>query len=386
MKAKSLIILVPFLLMVFSCENKSNKSDDDLLTVHFETCTKLETNLIPDQKVEAGSLIDEPAVVTPMDDKLGIKITGWYLEKKYNHKWDFLFDTVSKDMTLYAKWAETITINYYLKGSTSPIWTVNNAAKGEPLERHDELCDGYTFLGYYSDPNCTVPFDMDKALEDTTSVYLYRGETMSYNAAAIKRRYAMHAAGGSGSREGNISKVQVGEDGISYVDVNFGYSTTADPYMKTTNPQIDISKSQKVGIRFKNLGHAESMSFYCVSKYANGNYSSNVMYESEDNCVHVHLNDNEIDMSEDDPWINKVVDLSSKTTSGVSGWGNSVTMVSLRIQFEYVSKNDHDTSNIVRFAEIYGISDDTHVGFKDSEEVKALLHDDTRDEINTAKA
>ena len=388
MKNNRLVLLVPLLLTLFCCSNKpSNKyPDDGLLNVHFDVCTDLETNVIPDQRVAPGSLIDEPYVITPMGDTTDLKITGWYQENKYVNKWNFLTDTVSKDMTLYAKWAETISIIYYLKGSTTPIWTVNNAAKGEPLELHDELCDGYKFLGYYEDSACTIPFDLNKPLDGTTSVYLYRGDVVTYNASAIKRRFGMFAAGGSGSREGNVSKVQTGDDGVSYVDVNFGYSTTADPFMRTTNPQIDISKSQKLGIKFKNFGSASSMSFYWVSKYANGNYSSNIRYESEDNCVHVRLNDNEKNMTEDSPWIDKVVDLSEKTTNGVSGWGNSVTMVSLRIQFEYVSKNERDLSNIVRFAEIYGVSDNTHVGFNDSEEVRELLKNDSEEEINAAKA
>ena len=394
MKNNRVILLLPLLLTLFCCAKNTDNNDtpkpqpvdDGLVTVKFDTCTDLETNYIEDQRLEPGSLIKEPSVVTPMDDRLNIRITGWYQENNYVNKWNFLSDTVSKDMTLYAKWAETITISYYLKGSTSPIWTVSNAAKGEPLELHDELCDGYKFLGYYVDPECTIPFDLATPLESSTSVYLYRGDVLTYNAAAIKRRFSMFAAGGNGSREGNISKVETGDDGISYVDVNFGYSTTADPYMRTSNPQIDVSKSQKIGVKFKNFGNASSMSFYWVSKYANGSYASGIGYESEDNCVHVTLEDEEKNMTEDSPWVDKVVDLSEKTTSGVSGWGNSVTMISLRIQFEYVSKNDRDLSNVVRFAEIYGVSDNTHVGFNDSQEVSNMLHNDSESAINAVKA
>ena len=390
MKFNRLLLLASVLLTFSSCNQKANNSsnnglDNNHFLVHFETCTDLETNIIPDQIVEAGSLVQEPALITPMEYNSNKKISGWYQENNYVNKWNFLIDTVNQNMTLYARWAETITINYFLKGSNTPIWTVTNAAKGEPLELHDELCDGYKFFGYFSDANCTQPFDLNKPLDDTTNVYMKRGEVMSYNAYAIKRRFTMTAAGGTGSKAGSISSVQTGDDGVSYVDVNFGYSTSADPFMRTVNPRFDISKSQKIGLKFKNFGSASSMSFYWVSCYANGDYSAGIRYESEDNCVHVRLNDEERNLAEDSPWIEKVVDLSAKTTSGVSGWGNSVTMVSLRIQFEYVSKNERDTSNVVRFAEIYGITDETHVGFNDSNEVKEMLHDDTEQEINTAK-
>lgn len=385
MKGNKLILLVS-LLFVLSCCDSNNKNKDGLLNVHFDTCTDLETNIIPDLRVEPGSLINEPAVVAPMEEKLNKRITGWYQEANYSTKWDFMSDTVNKDMTLYAKWADTITINYFLKGSKTAIWTVTNAAKGEPLELHDELCDGYKFFGYYSDPDCTTPFDLTKPLEYTTSVYMYRGDVMTYNPSAIKRRFGMYAATGNGSREGTISPVQTGEDGVSYVDVSFGYSTSSDPFMRTNNPRIDISNSQKIGLKFKNFGAASSVAFYWISTYKNGDYAAGTNYENEDNCVHVKLENNERNMTEDSPWIDKVIDLSAKTTSGVSSWGNSTTMVSLRIQFEYTSKNERDLSNVVRFAEIYGIADDTHVGFNDSEEIKELLKNDDPADVATAKS
>ena len=272
MKLNRFLLLASALLVLSSCDqtgnNSSNKGlDDNHFLVHFETCTDLETNIIPDQIVEAGSLVEEPALITPMEYDSNTKISGWYQENNYVNKWNFLTDTVNKNMTLYARWSETITINYFLKGSSTPIWTVTNAAKGDPLELHDELCDGYKFFGYFSDSECTQPFDLNKPLEDTTNVYMKRGEVMSYNALSIKRRFSMYAAGGAGSRPGFISSVQTGDDGVSYVDVNFGYSTSADPFMKTINPQIDISKSQKIGLKFKNFGSASSMSFYWISCY-----------------------------------------------------------------------------------------------------------------------
>ena len=386
---KKIFLALPLLAILLGCQNRNNTSepiDDGKIVVHFDPCTELETNIIPDQRLNKGDLVEEPAVVTPMDDKLNMKITGWYQETGYENKWNFLNDTVEEDMTLYAKWADTITINYYLKGSSTPIWTVTNAARGEPLELHDELCDGYKFFGYFQDRDCTVPFDLTKPLEDTTTVYMYRGETMTYTPTAIKRRFGMYAATGNGSREGSISPVQEDADGTQYVDINFGYSTSADPFMRTTNPQIDVSKSQKIGLKFKNFGKAASVAIYWISKYANGSYAAGINYESEANCVHTPLASNERNMSESDEWIDKVIDLSAKTTSGVSGWGNSVTMISMRIQFEYVCEDEHDLSNVIRLAEIYGISDDTHVGFKDSEEITNMLHRDSEEEINNAKA
>ena len=375
-----------FILFGCSLINKESKTitPEGYALVHFDTQTDLETNVIDDQTVKIGSFAKEPYVVCPKNLDVKQKISGWYEESSFQNKWDFTANPVTKNMTLYAKWVDMINISYYLKGSTSPIWVVNNASRGEPLELHDELCDGYEFYGYFSDKNCTVPFDLKAPLTEDTTVYMYRGETLHLNANSIKRRFNMMAAGGSGSTAGNISEVKLDPSGVSCVDVNFGYSTSADPYMVITNPQIDISKSQKLKIKFKNFGASTSLAFYWVSQYADGSYAGNVRYDTEANSAHYQLNGFECYMSEDDPWIEREFDLSEKFTYGISTWANSVTLIRLRIQFGYISRNIHDTSNIIRIASIDAISDDKNVGFKDSNIVSNMLVNDSESELISA--
>ena len=372
------------LFVVFGCASNKNKAPDGYAVVHFDTQTDMETNVIEDQTIKLGSFAKEPYVVCPKNLNADMKISGWYQEKSYEHKWNFTSNPVTRDMTLYAKWVEMISISYYLKGSSSPIWVVNNASYGEPLELHDELCDGYEFYGYFLDKECTIPFDLDKPLTENTVVYMYRGETLHLNPYSIKRRFTMIAAGGSGSTAGNISDVKLDPSGVSCVDVNFGYSTSADPYMVITNPYIDISKSQKIKIKFKNFGACTNLAFYWVSQYEDGSYAGNYRVDTEGNSAHYTLNGYECFMTEDDPWIEREFDLSEKFTNGVSTWGNSVTLTRLRIQFGYISRNQHDTSNVIRIASIDAVSDDKNVGFKDSALVKALLNNDSDEEIEEA--
>lgn len=378
------ICLLMSSVVVFSCAKNKSTTPEGYAKVHFDTQTDLETNIINDQTVKIGSFVKEPYVVCPKNINAKQKISGWYEEKSFTNKWSFETKPVTKDMTLYAKWVDMISISYYLKGSTSPIWVVSNASRGEPLELHDELCDGYEFYGYFSDKNCTIPFDLTAPLDQDTTVYMYRGETLHLHAESIKRRFSMVAAAGSGSAAGNISDVKLDPSGVSCVDVNFGYSTTADPYMLITNPQIDISKSQKLKLKFKNFGPSTRLTFYWVSQYADGSYAANVRYDTEANAAHYDLNGFECYMSEDDPWIEREFDLSNKFTNGVSTWGNSVTLVRLRIQFGYISKNIHDTSNVIRIASINAIHDNTNVGFKDSKEISNLLSNDSESELITA--
>lgn len=378
-------VLISFFVLITSCQ--SNNGNKDTFTVHFDTCTEAETNYIEDQNIKPGEFASEPAVTFPFASGNDTKISGWYKERNYVTKWDFDNNPVISDLTLYAKWANVITLRYYLKGSTSPIWTVNDAISGEPLQRHDELCDGYEFYGYFIDPACTEPFDLNKPLEEDTEVYLYRGDTLSLNAQSIKRRFSMMPAGGSGSTTGFISSVLTDPSGAQCVDVNFGYSTSADPYMIIANPQIDISNSQKITIKFKNFGGATDIAFYWVSKYSDGSYASGVVNDSESNAIHFKMKTYECFMNEDDPWIEREFDLSSKLSYGVSSWANSVTLVHLRIQFGYISKNNTDLSNVVRIASISSSPDETYKGFNDTKQIKDLLNDDSEiDLINAGNA
>jgi len=55
--------------------------------------------------VSHGSSISKP-VVPP--EKSGYVLVGWYTDLDYAHRWDFKVDTVTSDITLYAKWEEPI--------------------------------------------------------------------------------------------------------------------------------------------------------------------------------------------------------------------------------------------------------------------------------------
>lgn len=384
MKFKLGISLIPLLFFVASCGVTSNESGR--FKVHFDTCIELETNYLEDQYVSKDSLIEEPTVIVYSNPNYDKKISGWYTDKAYSTLWDFEVNKVVSDTTLYAKWVGIITLEYYLKGSDKPIWTVPDALEGEPVQRHDELCDGYDFFGYFADPECSIPFDLEAPLNEDTKIYMLRSSTMSFNPRSIKRRFTMHAAGGSGSRVGSISDVGIDQNGDEYVDVNFGYSTSADPYMIITNPQIDISKSQKIKMKFKNFGGSTSLAFYWVSKYEDGGYASGYQFDSEANAAHYSLNSYECYMDENDPWLEKEFDLSSVFTNGISPWANSTTLVHLRIQFGYISLSQNDLSNVIRFNSITSVSDETNVGFNDSTAIKNMLADDSGERIAAASS
>jgi uncharacterized repeat protein (TIGR02543 family) len=103
---------------------------------------------IEDQFVTEGGTVKEPAAPT----KPGYKFTGWYKDTPLSILWNFNTETVSADVTIYAKWIpdqvfslsveqiidgapilDNITI-YRTSGRTSATLTVNNPAQYSNIE------------------------------------------------------------------------------------------------------------------------------------------------------------------------------------------------------------------------------------------------------------
>lgn len=79
-------------------------AQDVTITVSDSCLIRFETNGgsdVPDQFVALGGKIQKPDDPT----KDGFVLEGWYSDLDLQHKWDFSRDTVSGNMTLYAKWA-----------------------------------------------------------------------------------------------------------------------------------------------------------------------------------------------------------------------------------------------------------------------------------------
>lgn len=56
------------------------------------------------QQLDTGDLVAAPTNVT----KTNYVLLGWYSDSSFSNKWDFATDTVSADVTLYARWRLTI--------------------------------------------------------------------------------------------------------------------------------------------------------------------------------------------------------------------------------------------------------------------------------------
>lgn len=70
------------------------------------------------KSVQDGASFSQPSATT----RDGYTFDGWYKEASYATEWDFNSDTVSGDMTLYAKWIpEEYTVNYDGNGVTTGV-------------------------------------------------------------------------------------------------------------------------------------------------------------------------------------------------------------------------------------------------------------------------
>lgn len=119
-------------------------------------------------KIEDQTSYHELPVKKPTDPaRQHYSFDAWYTDDTYAKAWDFKNDTVSDNMTLYAKWIPDI---YKLSFET------NGGSKLEPIDvtygtyPPDEALatkkEGYVIKAWYRDKAMTIPFDPKKDLVD----------------------------------------------------------------------------------------------------------------------------------------------------------------------------------------------------------------------------
>lgn len=137
--------------------------------------------------VEKGfnARLDERAPITEWTNSEWYVFSGWYYnvdtsEKPQNwpeeNKWDFTQNTVSYNLTLYARW---LPVDIHIKLITDP--------NGEPIIESTNIEDdfkyvapegenaptreGYTFAGWYRDPEFTIEYQEGERYKEETVLY-----------------------------------------------------------------------------------------------------------------------------------------------------------------------------------------------------------------------
>ena len=120
----------------------------------------------------AASVLENEKVELPETPvKEGFVFEDWYQEAACENKWDFENNTVTEDITLYAKWtAQSYTINFDMQGQGTPVSPIS-AAHGTLLTAPDApTAEGVVFEGWYKEPACTNAWDFtaDTVFADLT--------------------------------------------------------------------------------------------------------------------------------------------------------------------------------------------------------------------------
>jgi uncharacterized repeat protein (TIGR02543 family) len=136
-------------------------------TVTFVTDSGTE---IEPQTVKEGGTATRP---TPNPTRDGFGFVGWYTD---NETWDFLYNfentPVTSDITLYAKWSETIHTVTFDSNGGSPVEpkTVGDGGTVQPPTAPTK--SGHVFVGWYTDTSFSAEYDFDNT-PVTSNITLY---------------------------------------------------------------------------------------------------------------------------------------------------------------------------------------------------------------------
>jgi len=123
----------------------------------------------------------EKAKAPSIPARYGYNFIGWYTAPYGGYKFDF--DTkITKDITLYAQWSTTsgssqppaamYTVTFNTDGG-SPVTSQQVAHGARAVEPAEPAKSGYTFNGWYTDPECNNRFDFNTPI--TGNITLYAG-------------------------------------------------------------------------------------------------------------------------------------------------------------------------------------------------------------------
>ena len=147
----------------------------------------------------AASVLENEKVELPETPvKEGFVFEDWYQEAACENKWDFENNTVTEDITLYAKWtAQSYTINFDMQGQGTPVSPIS-AAHGTLLTAPDApTAEGVVFEGWYKEPACTNAWDFatDTVSADLTLYAKWTAQATAESTDTFVVRFDMQGVG-----------------------------------------------------------------------------------------------------------------------------------------------------------------------------------------------
>ena len=171
------VALIVALTVILSGCGTSETSLDGLSMVTFELeggtfqigTTHIDENKTLRYAYHPGTVVQDPTTFASASIyRADYVFTGWYTDESctQSSKWNFNSYIGEDDITLYAGWKKAIKLTYtlyYFDDDNNQVtlgeYDVNTGDKFEDKYRLAKSRTGYTVLGFYSDPECTVAWD-----------------------------------------------------------------------------------------------------------------------------------------------------------------------------------------------------------------------------------
>lgn len=163
----------------------------------------------------------EPISYISPGSKSGYVFTGWYTDENYMDEWHFDKDTVTKNITLYARWIERE--NY-----TSNPYRSENYYNSQYYYQNEQYYDGYYYDGFYryGDPysDGEIPVQRDPVEVKGAKDQIYTGKEKIQFTVYGKSKAALLAV--VIYPEGDRDKEIVLEKKLDYTLANKGVTVT----------------------------------------------------------------------------------------------------------------------------------------------------------------
>ena len=114
---------------------------------------------------------DGETAPVPIDPKeKGYTFGGWYTEAGCINEYDFT-QPVYSDVFLYAKWYADVNVTFDVRGHGYAPSQQTFPYGGTATQPKDPYAEGYTFAGWYTDPECTGEYDFSIPVTADITVY-----------------------------------------------------------------------------------------------------------------------------------------------------------------------------------------------------------------------
>lgn len=137
----------------------------DGFTVEFNTDCP---TAIDPQPLVGGNKVEEPTI-----SFVGHTLEGWYTDKGFSNKWNFEKDTVTKDMTLYAKWNGTQKTVTYECNYDKEDFTAQQEVGRVIAKPSDPMWIDHRFAGWYKDATLTEAWNFNTDTMPDSDLTLY---------------------------------------------------------------------------------------------------------------------------------------------------------------------------------------------------------------------